>query len=431
MFHVTDLIAEAAPARWQPAGVDPVAELLARARGRTHRVARPGVAPLALPRDVLALTSLESVLRGRTWPTSELHAISEALTNPSLRLPGPAREGAREYHLGAATTCGESAALALVTLKLRSGSRRRQPELFDACVDTADLTDVQAVRRAMADLYRRTEAPDNFIAMRGRRRAPLAAWIGSPPETEERLPSDWRDDMRAIAATFGYRLAVLAQPGVDLAVATRQVHDPELVVIWEPWVGSTKVDAAIRRAVKRAHIAEVDASTWQDARDELLVWLEVQEVRYRAEASDGPGSVSEALAVAAEELSEHVEVLESAYVSAAASPFRRPGMILQGIRLIDEVAREWVEDGLPGGFTPAFRRGGIDFAADVSDTAKREYGSEYTIQWQGEAVLMGPHLRFGVGSPETCARIYWYVDRARRKIAIGHVGRHLPDAGAS
>jgi hypothetical protein len=41
--------------------------------------------------------------------------------------------------------------------------------------------------------------------------------------------------------------------------------------------------------------------------------------------------------------------------------------------------------------------------------------------------MLGPHLLLGKGSPDTCLRIYFYIDEELRAFVVGHVGRHLGD----
>lgn len=63
----------------------------------------------------------------------------------------------------------------------------------------------------------------------------------------------------------------------------------------------------------------------------------------------------------------------------------------------------------------------FNFAPSVSDNAINKFGSDYTIEWAGAVVQLGPHIRCNE------ARIYFYLDAAGRNIVIGHVGGHLRD----
>jgi hypothetical protein len=66
---------------------------------------------------------------------------------------------------------------------------------------------------------------------------------------------------------------------------------------------------------------------------------------------------------------------------------------------------------------------GLDYASDVSDTARQEYGEDYAVRWQGRVVLARAHLRRGKGVHHY--RIHLYLDRDQRRVVVGHIGRHL------
>ena len=63
----------------------------------------------------------------------------------------------------------------------------------------------------------------------------------------------------------------------------------------------------------------------------------------------------------------------------------------------------------------------FNFAPSVSDNAINKFGSDYTIDWNGTQVKLGPHIRCNE------ARIYFYVATDSRQVVIGHVGEHLRD----
>jgi len=52
-------------------------------------------------------------------------------------------------------------------------------------------------------------------------------------------------------------------------------------------------------------------------------------------------------------------------------------------------------------------------------------GSDYTIEWNGKPVQLGPHIRCNE------ARIYFYLDQQQRRVVVGHVGEHLRDKSTS
>jgi hypothetical protein len=63
----------------------------------------------------------------------------------------------------------------------------------------------------------------------------------------------------------------------------------------------------------------------------------------------------------------------------------------------------------------------FNFAPSVSDNAINKYGSDYTLDWNGKSIQLGPHIRCNE------ARIYFYLDQSERRVVIGHIGEHLRD----
>jgi hypothetical protein len=123
----------------------------------------------------------------------------------------------------------------------------------------------------------------------------------------------------------------------------------------------------------------------------------------------------------------YIEVLDRAYDSARRSNYMYPDRILRGLLDIAYIAMLYHYNILTTGFLEAFQKLGQSFTPNVSDTAKGKYGSHYTFTWQGKKIVVDPHLRFGRGNPNVCARIYWYVEKEEHKFIICHVGEHLPD----
>jgi len=67
----------------------------------------------------------------------------------------------------------------------------------------------------------------------------------------------------------------------------------------------------------------------------------------------------------------------------------------------------------------------FNFAPSVGDNAINKFGSDYTIEWNGKPVQLGPHIRCNE------ARIYFYLDQQQRRVVVGHVGEHLRDKSTS
>ena len=136
-------------------------------------------------------------------------------------------------------------------------------------------------------------------------------------------------------------------------------------------------------------------------------------------------TVEEAVRLAAAEAA-NVVFLDSAYVSARGSMYAHPTQVLADLRAVIRVAARWANDDLPGGFAAGFAEESVRYQRDISSTAKNKYQDDYRIDYAG-GVLMGPHLRRGIGAPATILRIYWYVDNSAKQLVVGHVGAKLRD----
>jgi hypothetical protein len=91
---------------------------------------------------------------------------------------------------------------------------------------------------------------------------------------------------------------------------------------------------------------------------------------------------------------------------------------------LDSVAVQWMAGDITDTtFALACRNVGLDYASDVSDTARNEYAEDYSVRWQGKVVLARAHLRRGKGVHHY--RIHLYLDRETRRVVVGHIGRHL------
>lgn len=140
-----------------------------------------------------------------------------------------------------------------------------------------------------------------------------------------------------------------------------------------------------------------------------------------------PETVREAVEIAASRCPDLV-FTQSAYESADESQFGSPKDVLGDLLLLQDVAQQWASGTMGGDFRNAFDGRHSNFRSGISQTAATQYGSDYTVSYNGTTVQMGPHLcRGGVGAPPTILRIYWYKDDATKKLVVGHVGRKLRD----
>lgn len=124
---------------------------------------------------------------------------------------------------------------------------------------------------------------------------------------------------------------------------------------------------------------------------------------------------------------------DDALSSAADSPYRRPGEVLDVLRTLDELAALHADpDGFGRSLVQAATERGLSYKQDVSEIARSRNPHEYSTTVDGHRVDLGPHVALGSGSGAGfIARIYLHVADGSgpvpRGIYVGHVGRHLPD----
>jgi hypothetical protein len=427
MFHAVDLLAGPSAPRWRPRSNDPVDETVKHLRGRVRRVPHPAVPPLRLPLNPTLASPLIDEL-ARLGDANTLAAVAHVVTDGEVILPGPVQpDGTRQYALASVVDRGEEDAQ-LVVLRVQTALKKRKTTVVVGAAVTSTTASEENVRAALCALYLETATPEVFIRSRGRGRTPHSYWAGAPRD-RSKLPDNWERRLAAAAAVDGYLLVVEPEPAADVRRTAREIADarPELVLLWRPWLPSPTVERMLRQAADPAEVADVDAPGFEDALSEAFVYFETATVVPQQRTPGGPKTVSEAVAMAKARTSQLV-YLPSADASAATSPYVRPEAILTALLHLDDIATEYAEGELSGGFESACAVRGLSFAANISQTARQRYKEHYVVTYEGEPVTLGPHLRFGKGPPHACARIYWYVDSVRRVLVIGHVGRHLPDA---
>lgn len=139
-----------------------------------------------------------------------------------------------------------------------------------------------------------------------------------------------------------------------------------------------------------------------------------------------PTTVVEAVEIA-EACCPDLVFTQSAYESAHESQYENAQQVLDDLRVLQQVAHLWASGAMNGDFKTEFESRPVTFRSGVSQTAHSTYQADYAITYRGQKVLMGPHLRRGVGAPSTILRIYWYKDDEDKKLVVGHVGRKLRD----
>jgi hypothetical protein len=95
--------------------------------------------------------------------------------------------------------------------------------------------------------------------------------------------------------------------------------------------------------------------------------------------------------------------------------------VLESLIELNNIASRLKDGRIPLHMFEIHCRDRLNFAADVSDTAKHRFSEDYAIDWQGETVYATAHIRCGD------LRIHFYLDRIRLQVVIAYVGRHLRD----
>jgi uncharacterized protein YdcH (DUF465 family) len=185
-----------------------------------------------------------------------------------------------------------------------------------------------------------------------------------------------------------------------------------------------------------AHADEMEILELQrdEARDELKDVLD--EWRQSQPASDEitPAqthspieSVVEAVRRAQEDSSSCI-YLPEALESAKESGYKNAENVYSDLMLIEDLAREWAQDALPNGPHAAFKERFSTYRDGIGQTATTRYRTDYERSLDGKPIMLGPHIRKGVGAVTNILRIYMYFDSANQRIVIGHVGRKLRDS---
>jgi hypothetical protein len=150
----------------------------------------------------------------------------------------------------------------------------------------------------------------------------------------------------------------------------------------------------------------------------------------RALSSGERSSMVDAVKQAAADYGDDIVFLPEAFASAGESAYHSPSRIYDALSTLAEAARQYRAHRLPGGFHAFFAARGFDYASGVSPTALGRWRRDYERTYRDQIVLLGPHLKFGTGPPQSCARIYWYLDTTERRVVVGHVGKHLTDTNS-
>ncbi|MGQ0464609.1 MAG: hypothetical protein ACT4QG_04730 [Sporichthyaceae bacterium] len=133
-----------------------------------------------------------------------------------------------------------------------------------------------------------------------------------------------------------------------------------------------------------------------------------------------PVCVVEAVRVARERCP-HLVLLEEAFTSAGRSSYDDPERVLANLLLMEQIGADWASGELVDGPHEAFQQRCSGYHGGLHG-AQLPNVDRYTRSYEGRSIVLGPHIARGHGADKSILRIYWYLDEARQRIVIGHVG---------
>lgn len=137
-------------------------------------------------------------------------------------------------------------------------------------------------------------------------------------------------------------------------------------------------------------------------------------------SSDWPRTAREAVA-RSEKMCPNLVFHERSKTSSDDVQTQNGKRVLESLIELNNIASRLKDGRIPLHMFEIHCRDRLNFAADVSDTAKHRFSDDYAIDWHGETVYATPHIRCGD------IRIHFYLDRVRLQVVIAYVGRHLRD----
>ena len=403
-------------------------------RGRTYRVPVRAQPAVRLPRSPEVLGQLiDAALPPEAGPNTAVVAARALLCSPQRLIPLHARP--LEHRLGLVVAIDDVAAdvvrVGIAGLTVHLAPQKQAPPP-DASLNTAWSTDREEAAGHLEDLW---IAAVPAARAETRHRLRPAWWLGGSISQHPTLPADWVDQLEAVAAVQGFALEVIQAPAMPAVAARVQGAPPDVLLEWSPYTRNEKVQAVIARfraARPSAPVISIDERKFRDA-VQLARWhlAEEEERRLDEAVAEGLGHAQPATILASVQQAAREAkccvFLPDAVMSAEASQFSSPPVVLAYLRNIEQVASRWRTGQLDGG---TFEQAFIEVAqpgyrAGISQTAART--GDYDRIYLGRSIRLGPHLARGVGPVARILRIYWWADEETRTFVIGHVGMKLRD----
>ncbi len=126
---------------------------------------------------------------------------------------------------------------------------------------------------------------------------------------------------------------------------------------------------------------------------------------------------------------EHLEFLPSALRAADDVPknYEFPERVEENLIRLDEAARTRNEEGgrMPGGWKQYFKQFGLKYKGRISDTARTNWGDEYTFTYAGQRHLFEEHFTISARDANKCLSIHFSTRLRPDRIVVAWVGRHL------
>lgn len=128
---------------------------------------------------------------------------------------------------------------------------------------------------------------------------------------------------------------------------------------------------------------------------------------------------------------EGLRFFDTAMTSAQESPYKDLVRLQSTLEALSKYAIERSRG--PLGKTPKewFSGQRVPYAANEGQQARQKYGRRFPDDESGESIEMPEHIRLGGGGNrdvQRVLRIHFKWSQEERKVLIGHVGRHLPNA---
>jgi hypothetical protein len=397
MFHIRDLLTSARLVEWKPRSTDPVRDALSYIR-RNHNVDLHGAFALSLPGDVNPSGVMGNALSTAlvTYGSERLESLATVLKDPDAVLASVASGGDRArsfWLLGAVREkVDEPARVVVAEVCARPRARKRGAMVLSANLQLFEDSEEPALRRRLEDVYLGCADPLRIVRRRGRCHGPpVAICVGMP---EPGLSDDVVRRLPAIAALDGYELRLVNVRATAPGVVQKTVIDarPELVVLWLPYIPSSKVGELVCEAAGDAQIVDLQVEG-EDALDEARVWFSAASVKYfdQPEDEDAPADMVAAVEQARDQ-ARYLVYVDQAARRAKSSEYKAPGEVLRGLKELDRLAGIYRAGSFKGSTKKLFLdHSDLIYRDAISLSTRNKWKARYTLTWRNRDHLMGPH----------------------------------------